>query len=111
MNIRKKIAWKLVRVANVLHDPEWVDVITAESPGGDRVRITVVSDEYGSGISAISGLDWSLENDADLLDAKAPLVARQGDWTFKWGESPQEFPKPGFISKFRLNNILDVLKA
>lgn len=78
MGPRKWLAWKLVQLAARLHDAEWEEVITVDVPGWPLVHFAIVADEYGCGVSATSGIGWTV---GDSIE-----TGRVGDVEFTWAE-------------------------
>lgn len=80
ITLRKWLSWKLQCVAARIYDGHWMEQITIETPSGESMYIHIVGDEYGCGISAISGIPW---DDADQQAGEA-LTAVVDGWTFTW---------------------------
>jgi hypothetical protein len=76
MTLRKRLAWWLVRVAHRLHDPQYTEAIVAVTASGNQIEIEVTGNDYGCGISAISGLRWN--NDDNIH------TAGEDGWGFVW---------------------------
>ena len=79
---RKWLAWKLVQLAHRLHDPEWVETLEINTKGGSQLRINVLGDEYGCGITSMNGIPWTAAK--DLI---GPLTCELEGWTFMWHDS------------------------
>ncbi|QST89619.1 hypothetical protein [Mycobacteroides abscessus] len=63
MGFRPWIAWQLVCLAARIHNPQWVEHITITTPDGSACSIEIIGDEYGSGISATTGIGWCDQRD------------------------------------------------
>jgi hypothetical protein len=81
MNLRKWLAYRLVRLAHRLHNPDWVDHIGIETSSGRAIDINVIGDEYGRGISSTSGIPWKVCFDT-ATDAEE--TAEFEGWKFTW---------------------------
>lgn len=66
MPLRQWVAWKLVRLAHRLHNPEHEESIIIRDPEGEiAVEFGIISDDYACGISAQMGArmpeGWTIE--------------------------------------------------
>ncbi|SKU64611.1 Uncharacterised protein [Mycobacteroides abscessus subsp. abscessus] len=79
LGVRRWIAWRLVQLARLLYDAEWREFISIETPDGKHLRIDVVGDEYGCGISSTSGINWDPTGAVTSADVSG--------LTFRWHDA------------------------
>lgn len=76
---RQWLAWRLVRIAHRLYDPEWYQCINITTATGRELRINIIGDDYGCGISSTSEIHWRPE-------AGGACFAEEDGWRFTWPE-------------------------
>lgn len=79
MGFRKWLAWRLVRLANRLHDPDWLESIIIQSPSGREYRIEILGDEYSHSLSLTTGIHWQVGDGGVSADVEG--------WTFRWPDA------------------------
>src|SRR5690606_19887839 len=80
LGVRRWIAWKLVRLAARIYDPEHYERVWVEDPHGRTVfEAVIVADVYGCGLSSVLGregevlpagsmINWDWDYRPDWLD-------------------------------------------